>query len=249
MSKITAYQEALRTVADLDAYLMAESGLPGPRGNLELAHAVSTTCSREDTDRWLAMDAGRAPVNSPEEFLAFCGVLSLGHLIAGGHDERIAELRSFASDPRWRTREAVAMALQAWGDVDLPAVLATVSDWSHGTYLEQRAAAAGICEPRLLKDAAIAEQVLAVLDAITRSIAAAPDRRDESFRVLRQGMAYCWSVAVAAFQAPGMSAMEGWCARADPDVRWVMRENLKKNRLRNLDGAWIARMESLVSSK
>ena len=250
MSKVSDYREALRNVQDLDAYLMAESGLPGPRGNLELAHAVASTIqSRTDIDRWLKLDATRAPVNSPEEYLAFCGVLSLGYLIARLATELASELRVFASDPRWRTREAVAMGLQAWGDADLPAMLAAVSDWSQGTYLEQRAAAAGICEPRLLKDPIIANVVLDTLDTITQSIAQAPDRRDEAFRTLRKGMAYCWSVAVAAFPEPGMARMESWCTSDDPDVKWVMRENLKKNRIRRIDESWIARMEAIVSAR
>jgi hypothetical protein len=32
--------------------------------------------------------------------------------------------------------------------------------------------------------------------------------------------------------------MEKWIARPDPDVRWIMRENLKKNRLARADAAW-----------
>ena len=27
---------------------------------------------------------------------------------------------------------------------------------------------------------------------------------------------------------------------ADPDIRWIMRENLKKNRLVGMDAAWVA---------
>jgi len=40
MSKRDQYREKLRTLEDWDAYLMKESGLPGPRGNLELAQAA-----------------------------------------------------------------------------------------------------------------------------------------------------------------------------------------------------------------
>ena len=67
----------------------------------------------------------------------------------------------------------------------------------------------------------------------------APDRRDPAFRVLRQGLAYCWSVAVAAAPAIGMPVMERWLASGDPDVRWLMRENLKKARLRRGAPEWV----------
>ena len=42
------------------------------------------------------------------------------------------------------------MALQRLGDVDMAQLLAEMRDWAEGTPLEQRAAAAAICEPRLL---------------------------------------------------------------------------------------------------
>jgi hypothetical protein len=33
--------------------------------------------------------------------------------------------------------------------------------------------------------------------------------------------------------------MEKWFACDDPDVRWIMRENLKKNRLERMDAGWV----------
>ena len=47
-------------------------------------------------------------------------------------------LRTLASDPRWRIREAVAMALQRWGDADMAGLLAAMADWAAGNPLEQR---------------------------------------------------------------------------------------------------------------
>ena len=61
------------------------------------------------------------------------------------------------------------MALQRWGDADLPAMLDEAAAWATGSRLEQRAAAAGTCEPRLLRDPAVVRRVLALLDAITAS--------------------------------------------------------------------------------
>ena len=52
--------------------------------------------------------------------------------------------------------------------------------------------------------------------------------RDESFKVLRQGMGYCWSVAVAALPDEGKPMMEHWLDSEDKDIRWMMKENLKK---------------------
>ena len=33
--------------------------------------------------------------------------------------------------------------------------------------------------------------------------------------------------------------MERWAASTDPDISWVLRENLKKNRLLRLDSHWV----------
>ena len=81
-SKRELYGEALRGLPEWDAYLLAESGLPGPRGNLELAAVVAEQGSREQFERWLTLDADKAPVGSAEEFLAFCGTVGLGRLLA-----------------------------------------------------------------------------------------------------------------------------------------------------------------------
>jgi hypothetical protein len=43
--------------------------------------------------------------------------------------------------------------------------------------------------------------------------------------------------------------MEKWFAGHNPDIRWIMRENLKKNRLRKLDPAWVEMWEQELSSK
>ncbi len=132
------------------------------------------------------------------------------------------------------------MALQYYGDRDMEGLLGRMGDWAKGNRFEQRAAAAGLCEPRLLKQTANTYRVLQILDIITSSIACADDRKDESFRVLRQAMGYCWSVAVVAFPEVGKAFMEKWVAGTDHDVRHIMKDNLSKNRLIKMDAGWVA---------
>ena len=239
MSKIDDYRAILRTLPDWDAYLLQESGLPGPRGNIELARAVAEEGDAVLFERYLRFDAQQAPANSPYEFLAFCGALGLGKLLAGGDIGALPRLRAAASDARWRTREAVAMALQRWGAVAMDALLIEMEAWSQATLLEQRAAAAGLCEPSLLREKAHAKQVLGILDTITGSLQGVEDRKQDGFRVLRKGLGYCWSVAVVAHPEQGKAMMERWLDSDDPDVRWIMRENLKKKRLARLDAYWV----------
>ncbi len=46
MSKLNDYLQKLRELDDWTPYLLKNSGLPGPRGNLELAQAVAEACQR-----------------------------------------------------------------------------------------------------------------------------------------------------------------------------------------------------------
>jgi hypothetical protein len=240
LTKADYYRSVLRALDDWEPYLLAESGLPGPRGNLELAQAVADEGREEQFRRWLALRPDVAPVNSPEEFLAFCGVVGLGRLLAEGRRDVLGALRLRAADLRWRTREAVAMALQRWGDADMDALVREMAGWAHGDPWEQRAAAAALCEPRLLRDPEHASAVLRILDEITAGILDAPDRKSEARKVLRRGLGYCWSVAVAACPHPGKALMEKWLANPDLDIRWIMRENLRKSRLARMDPVWTA---------
>jgi hypothetical protein len=121
-------------------------------------------------------------------------------------------------------------------------LIEAMAEWSEGEPLEQRAAAAALCEPRLLGRADHAGAVLDILDRITASIGRMADRRSEPFLALRQGLGYCWSVAVVARPAEGKRLMEKWAASPDKDIAWIMRSNLKKARLARMDPDWVEKM-------
>jgi hypothetical protein len=229
---------------DWDTYLMAESGLPGPRANLELIQAAVDEANEGDFRRWLSTDTSAAAGNTPATFLVVCGTVGLGRLVAEGIESAMPELRRLASDSRWRIREGVAMALQRLGDADMPRLLREMAGWSAGNAYEQRAVVAGLCEPRLLAEPKHAEQVLSLLDRITQSLSQSKDRSTDGFRVLRQALAYGWSVAIVAAPGLGKRLMEQWLDSLDKDVQWLMRENLKKNRLARLDSEWVRQMKS-----
>lgn len=224
------YRAELRKLHDWESYLKKHSGLPGPRANLELVQAVG---DEADPDRLWRLSA------SSDEFLALCGTAGLGRL-ATTDPEVLPWLRELASDPRWRVREGVAIALQRVGRRDMARLMAEMDDWSRGVPYVQRAAAAALCEPALLHDPADAGRVLVTLDRITRSMSASTERHHEPFRVLRQALGYCWSVAAAAAPKEGRKLMERWIRSDDPDVLWVMRANLGKARMAALGREWVA---------
>lgn len=220
--RVERYRVELRGLKDWEPYLRKHSGLPGPRANLELVAAVA---EEADADRLWRMSA------SHDEFLALCGTAGLGRIALIEPDAVIAWLHELASDPRWRVRESVAIALQRIGSEDMPGLLALMRAWALQNRYVQRAAVAGLCEPAILKKNEDAVAVLAILDGITKSVALATDRRDEGFQVLRKALGYGWSVAAAAAPQNAKPYLEKWLRSTDKDVGWIMKSNMSKARM------------------
>jgi hypothetical protein len=232
----------------VERYLLEHSDLPGPRANLELLSVAVERLPASVLRAFASMSPREAPSGTAREFLPTVGVAGLGRLLAEAPDEAarratLDQLAAHAADPRWRVREAAAIALQRWGSVDIRPLLAELRGWTGAAdRFRQRAAVAAICEPPLLRRPDAAAAALDLLDMITRTLPGAADRRTEPFRVLRQALGYGWSVAVVALPAEGRKRLEAWLLLEDPDVRWVVRENLRKARLTRMDAAWSARM-------
>jgi hypothetical protein len=224
-ARVESYRAELRGLQDWEPYLKKHSGLPGARANLELVEAVG---EEADADRLWRLSA------SADEFLALCGTAGLGKVALMEPSTVMTWLKELASDPRWRVREGVAIALQRIGREDMSHLVAEMHEWSADGPYVQRAAAAGLCEPALLKLREHAVQTMEILDQITTSLAASRERKDDGFRVLRQALGYCWSVAAAAAPENAAPYFEKWMQSNDKDVAWVMKSNLSKARMAGL---------------
>jgi hypothetical protein len=91
-----------------------------------------------------------APVNSPMEFLVFCGAHGIGVLgsLLEFFRKASVRLKQLASDPRWRTREGVAMAIQTLIMKQPQKTLEKLEEWiEDDNWLVMRASAAGVAEP------------------------------------------------------------------------------------------------------
>ena len=60
MRKVDRCRTALQAMDDWEPYLLEESGLPGPRGNIELARAVAEDGVEEMFLHFLPFDADKA---------------------------------------------------------------------------------------------------------------------------------------------------------------------------------------------
>lgn len=240
--------------------LTAESGLPGPRGNLELAWAFAQAVSESPEPaawlptlyEWAAIDAEQAPTGDPREFLPFCAVVSFGALYRShvcalpcsqpcscpywpAQSAYLLEaIRRAAEDPRWRMREAAAMALQRLGEESPQELSRILGDWLAGDSLPaRRGVLAALAHPPLLEQESLARYALGAADRILKDFAAVAgaDRKSEEFRILSKGLSYCLSVFAAALPGEGFALFERWARSPDPDIRRVLVANLKKRRL------------------
>lgn len=225
-ARVANYREELRRLKSWDPYLRKHSGLPGPRANLELVAAVA---EEADADRLWRLSA------STDEFLALCGTAGLGRIALMEPETVMTWLRELASDPRWRVREGVAMALQRFGREDMDRLLAEMKSWAGDSPFVQRAAAAALCEPALLTGPEVTIEVLVILDGITKSMSAAGDRKNEGFRSLKKVLGYGWSVAAAAAPQNARPYIDKWLQSTDEDIAWVMKSNLGKARMAGLE--------------
>jgi HEAT repeat protein len=229
--RVEQYRAELRQRGDWELFLGAHSGLPGPRANLELAQAAGDEASKTVLLDW---------ADSDDEYLALCGAAGLGRF-ALDDPKVMTRLKALASHPRWRVREGVAIALQRIGDADMDALIKVAIPWARDPNLYvRRASVAAVCEPRLLKNPKHAGQSLILVDQLIALIPLTKDRKSDAFRVLRQALGYCASVAAAASPGLGRRMMEEWLRSDDPDVRWIVKANLSKSRMAALGQAWVA---------
>lgn len=227
----------------LTEYLLSHSDLPGRRANLELAGAFGDHAEAyADQERlWelvkslAAIPANEAPVNTPGEFLSFCGAIGVGAIgsVASTHfAEALHTLKTLANDPRWRMREAVCFGLQRMLARRSRDTLAALEEWiADASLLELRAAAATVAEPTLLEDTGVARAALRLHQALMARLPGISERKSDGFKTLRQGLGYTLSVVVQALPQEGFEFLAGLAASQDPDVHWIVRQNLKKNRL------------------
>jgi hypothetical protein len=231
---------------EVAAYLVPRSGLPGPRGNIELAQAFADAAGDVSTiepekilsliRRLVNISPEEAPVNDPREFLPFCGAVALravGAKCARFLEEALGRLQGLAEDPRWRMREGVAMGLQALlasaaGEEAFEELERWIAD---DQWLDMRAVAAGVAEPSLLRSEVSAKHALALHRKIFERVLASHNRASPGFRVLRQGLGYSLSVVVSAIPEEGFNYIRELVDTGDKDLLWVVKENLKKARL------------------
>ncbi len=255
MSKVQRHQNDLRVLfselletgdeSNLIQYLLSNSNLPSRRANLELAKAfimvLEEYWEKEETLFWkfittqLELNPDQAPTNDPLEFLPFCCTWALGSIGTTSEvyfKESIHFLKQLANDSRWRIREAVAKGIYKLNKVKGQLMLKELQTWIvKNQWLKMRAVVTGVAGPSLLQDEKTAKQALEFHKEVFNQIQASKDRESEEFKVLRKGLSYSLSVVVQAIPTDGFDYLEELVSFQDDDILYVVKQNLKKNRL------------------
>jgi hypothetical protein len=211
----------------LERFIIDNSNLPGPRGNLELIFGLAEIY--DDLDvllRWTKITEKQADVNNPKSFLPICSAVCLGKIYTKTKDRQIiAILKQLANDGRWRMREAVAFGFQLIGEDDFNELKTIFSQWiKKSNNFEKRAMLVALAHPKFLNEEnskfcfEIAEIVLKEMD------------RENNFDVLRKGLEFTISVFASANLKSGFNFMKRWIGK-DKVIDKIIRENLKKNRV------------------
>jgi hypothetical protein len=231
----------------LEFYLREHGGLPGAHANLELAenvsHLLAAALPRNADgvhsliNYFVNGDRRMVGGNTPAEFVMVCGIFSYG-VCAVAHpawrEEAFSLLHHYARSPYRRIREGVMVAYQQLLDADPQPVLARLKALMlEGNYVQQCVAVTTLSEPRLLYHAETLSVALELQRLALEHVRNAPtaDRKKEGFRALRRALGFTLSVITAAEPEQGFALMRECAAWNDPDITWILRENLKKKRL------------------
>jgi hypothetical protein len=212
---------------NLKAFIIQNSNLPGPRGNLELAFALAEIY--DDLDallNWLEITEDLADANDPESFPAFCAAVCLGKIYTKTKDKKlISILKKLSNDGRWRMREAVAFGFQIIGESDFDELKSVFSGWiKKSNNLDKRAILVSLAHPRFLNEER-AKFCFEIADTVLKEM-----DRENDFDVLKKGLSFTISVFAAANSDLGFKFIKRWIG-IDKDIDRIMKENLKKNRL------------------
>ncbi len=226
--------------------LLINSGLPGPRGNLELLYLFAHHAIAGEIEECLAYYHDHLK-NSPEEFVVMCGIVGYCILNQNNIPGMLEKIRGYASHQSWRIREAVAIGIQEVAALKMNEVIHHLEKWLDGNELEKRAVVAALCEPKLLRESQINIKILNILAALTLAFEETDSKLSDQQNTLRKTLGYGWSVVIVTIPQEGKKVFEMVAQSSNKHIRWIIKENLKKNRLFRMDPLWVEKMKALFA--
>ncbi len=259
MRSLTAKETYIRDVArllsgfiasgnttDLLGYLTAEGGLPGADPELTGAFTgvVREFAAADPDDRRLLWDLcimladippEGAPASDLHELLISCGIRgigTIGSLSPACAEPALTRLAEASADPRQRIREAAGMGVRDILSRQRDTVIPELARWVEGgSWLTMRAAIMGIVEPDLLGEPDIPTAAFHLHRKVLIRIYTARERQSEAFGALRMTLGSTLAPVIAALPGIGFEYLRQLATLDDPDIRWIVRENLRESGL------------------
>ncbi len=252
MPKRDTYAKKLKPLrADREAlkrFLLAHSGLPGRRPDLDLAvafadlfeHAGASPPQWDMLAEWVALSSAEAPTNSGAEFLPFSAVQALGAVYLGSdasrREEVFAMLRAASRSERWRTRDAASLAFRRIGEGDFEELAKLLTRWLDRASLgDRRAIVSALAHPPLFEHdgesevtfaLALADKMIAAIRKLTKA-----GRQTDEYRALAKTLGVAVPIFAAAAPAEGFRGRRRWAEADDRDVKRIVASSIRKARL------------------
>jgi hypothetical protein len=93
--------------------------------------------------------------------------------------------------------------------------------------------------PKLLREKGIVVELFGILDKLTMGFDGIAGKLSDNQDTLRKTLGYGWSVAIVSLPDKGKLAFEKIAKYINKHIKWIVKENLKKNRLITMDKTWV----------
>lgn len=249
--------------ADLYRQLELQSGLPGPRVNMNLAVAFAHDCARmgSKVDALLYEMASLPPDEargaSGKEFLSVCGVLAVGSRATAANDaalhyKALTILEDKADDPRFRVRDAVPLALAMLGSKMKRDLAERLEPWMD-RYHHAAAVILALAEPSWLEtfgydDAAAPIRLLHSAFVLAHE-APRSAQRYPGHKALVEALGSVPKAVAKRFAVPMYDQLAAWAEYVRvPEMREVIVANMDDPQMKKPFGDEIKRVKQLVEA-
>jgi hypothetical protein len=231
----------------LTAFLITNSGLPGPRGNLALAAEASRLIARH----WAAKGGFLRDLivgwsTSGDEYLMFVAHSAIGHVLSsnpGEEDWAIPILYEANFSPLWRAREGVTFALEALLEDKADFALRLIDSWcSSRDPVVIRNSIVALAHPTQLRRNRTQLDALEWYNGVGMEIVAEEVQPEDDTKMLAKSLGFTLSVAAEADEAY-LDEFDGWIGSPVKAWRPIIRENLNKVRIKK---KYPGRVEALL---
>jgi len=219
----------------LTDFLIANSGLPGPRANLTLAAEVGKLIAGD----WAAKREYLKGLicswsASGDDYLMFVAHSTIGHVLSSNLGEAewaIPILYEANFSPLWRAREGVTFALEALLEERAELALNLINEWckSHHPILVRNSIVALAHPTQLRKNRAQLDALERYNNVGMEIVAKAVDPGDDT-KMLAKSLGFTLSVAAEADEGY-LDQFDGWIDGNVKAWRTIIRENLTKVRI------------------